>query len=281
MKNVEWRKAVNQSVGPAKITNIDNFFLRITPNFTSPIDTFYNNTQELIKIAQPDFLKMSPRLGSLFLIGLVSSTENYFRDLFAKMLKICRTSQAKSAENTIKLGSVIWHGNIEVERGAFENTSFASAEEIRKTVKNFLDIELEKNGPTNTILAEFDKVCELRHGIVHCDSIISGKNALKLKLLPSSARIQIQIGYPQFQECALICNTLVVSFNAEVFERFARRWAYDWSKLPYWDATVEKSLFKEIWDSFYSKIDNVANRITPNITMAKCRNAIKKEFKRS
>ncbi len=172
--------------------------------------------------------------------------------------KIQRTiAQAASSDQAIKLGSVIWHREGQVERGAFEHISFAEADSIKSTCRKFLKYELKKSGITSELLQEFGKICELRHGIVHSNSFLAGKNAIKLEI-PNEApthTLKIMMGYEQLQECGLICTMLIASFNTEMFEEMAKRWAVDWPKLPSWNPAKANTLFKQIWLSFYSKVD--------------------------
>ncbi len=55
----------------------------------SPIDAFYATTQDILNVANPDFLQQHPSMGTLLLVGLISASENYFRDLFARIIRIC------------------------------------------------------------------------------------------------------------------------------------------------------------------------------------------------
>ncbi len=278
-----WREAVNQTINTAKINDINQY---VAPSslIDSPIDAFYATTQDILHVGQPDFLRQHPSMGTLLLVGLISASENYFRDLFARIIRICPIAQAASSEQAINLGSVIWHREGLVERGAFENISFADVGKIINTCRKFLKYELKKNGITNGItnelLEEFGKICELRHGIVHSNSLLAGKNAIKLKIpnnVPNEA-LKITVGYEQLQECSLISTMLIASFNTEMFEEMAKRWAVDWPKLPSWDSETADALFEQIWLSFYSKEDEQNSSISTPLTMLQCKYRVKREF---
>ncbi|MEK8020863.1 MAG: hypothetical protein VSS75_028670 [Candidatus Parabeggiatoa sp.] len=275
-----WREAVNQSINTAKIDDINQYVIPSSSLIESPIDAFYATTQEILNVGQPDFLHQHPAMGTLLLVGLISSIENYFRDLFARIIRICPIAQAASSDQAIKLGSVIWHREGQVERSAFEHISFADADTIKNTCKKVLKYDLKKSDLTNELLQEFGKICELRHGIVHANSFLPGKNAIKLEMsnnAPNQA-LKITVGYEQLQECSLISTMLIASFNTELFEEMAKRWAVDWPKLPSWDPARANALFKKIWDAFYSKRDQQNCSISTSLTMQQCRNRIKKEF---
>ncbi|MDM8561151.1 hypothetical protein [Candidatus Parabeggiatoa sp. HSG14] len=276
-----WRKAINQTINTAKIDDINQYVApSSSPLVDSPIDAFYATTQDILNVAKPDFLHQYPSMGTLLLVGLISSTENYFRDLFARIIRICPIAQAASSDQAIKLGSVIWHREGQVERGAFEHISFADADSIKSTCRKFLKYELKKNGITSELLQEFGKICELRHGIVHSDSFLVGKNAIKLEI-PNNApnqALKITVGYEQFQECSLISTMLIASFNTEMFEEMTKRWAVDWPKLDSWNPATADALFEQIWKYFYSKADEKNGSISISLTMEQCRNKIKEQF---
>lgn len=272
-----WTKSVNQPPVSVRIDDITQYVISIDWAEEAPIDIFYKTTRDIIQVAQPAFLAGHPSMGSLFLVGVVSATENYFRDIFSRIIHICPKAKKKSANQSINLGSVIWHSGINVERGAFEHKSFACAKTIRTTCTDFLDYPLKQNGLAASILNEYENVCELRHGIVHSNSILAGKNALKLLIKPTPLKVaKIQIDYPQIQECTLICTTLVTSFNLELFEEMGKRWAVEWHT-SYSNKELN-SLFNKLWNIFYSQIDASSGTIVKSLTPAKCKNMIKKAY---
>lgn len=272
-----WTNSVNQVSGVNIINNINNYVDTITL-IESPIDLFYKNTREIIQVGNPTFLNSHPSIGPLLLVGIVSATENYFRDIFSRVISICPTSKACASSQSINLGSVVWHGGVNVERGAFEHISLAGSDSIIKTCKNFTKFDIKKGMALYSVLEEYDKVCELRHGIVHSNSILAGKNAIKLGINSTSNLIKINIGYNQLQDCASVCTTLVATFNSELFNEIAKRWAIDWRRIIAIDASNEHILFKQVWESFYSNIDATNNLIPNKLSMIKCKNKIKRVF---
>jgi hypothetical protein len=213
-------------------------------------------------------------MGPLLLVGLVSATENYFRDVFAGIIRLCPTAQSKSADHSIKLGSVIWHSGVDVERGAFEHISFASGERLIKSSKEYLAYTLKQT----SIVDEFDKVCELRHGIVHSGAIIAGKNAIRLQLPPTKEPLRITVDFARLQECGSICTTLVASINSELFAELARRWAVVWPKLPSWNSERTHALFRQVWSTFFSAYDHTNGTIPTSLSLMKCKHRVLAEY---
>jgi hypothetical protein len=272
---VTWRTSVSQSAAAARLTDVNQYVQPAAGGYQAPIDVFYAAAQEIFRVGTPSFLKANDGMGALLLVGLVSTTENYFRDAFARIVRLCPVSRAAAADENIRLGSVIWHGGEEPERGAFEHMSFARAKNIIDTAKKFLDLQLTRT----PILEEFDKVCELRHGIVHSSGMLAGKNAIKLQVASSKTPLRIQIGYPELQECGAVCTSLVISLNGLLFTSLAKRWATEWPKLPSWKASERHRLFKEIWVTFHSQRDATNGAIPNPLSLVRCRNAVAAEYK--
>lgn len=273
----DWVKSINQSVGIQRINNLGDYLELTDVSQLSPIDLYYESTRDILRVATPQFFNDYPTMGSLLLLQMISATENYFRDIFSLLIQICPIAQSKSSDSSIKLSSVLWYGSINVVRGAFENHSFAGKNVIMKVCKEYLNYTPKNNGPIIAIIDEYDKVCELRHSIVHSNMVLSGGNAVKLGINRNNKVTKIKIQYPQFQECAAICSNLVISFNTEMFEEMGKRWAVDWPKYGFCKEEHNK-LFNKLWKIFYSQFDARNGSIVTPLSMVKCRNQIRAEF---
>lgn len=273
----DWKNCISQSVGAERINNLNDYVSTSIASEQSPIDQFYVEMQHILTLFPHQVWQQNSWVGALASIAVVSCIENYYRQIFSKILKICVDSQKSAASNSINLGSVIWHPSNEIERGAFEHISLASAENINSTAKKFIGIDLKSKG-LKTILDEFDKICELRHGIVHSGKVLAGKNGIKLKLESTNCITKIDIGFGQFQEIMSICNALIVDSNKLLFVELVNRWATSWRNTPGWDSSQASLKFKNIWTVFYSVRDKQNGTIPENMTWIKCRNQIMREF---
>lgn len=270
-----WRAAVNQPQGVVRLADIHTYIAPAAAAGLSPIDVFYDQSRDILKAGTPAFLTTYPTLGPLLLVGLVSATENYFRDIFGRILQLCPIARASAADQPVKIGSVVWHGATDLERGAFEHLSFADADAILKASKKFINHDLRRTA----LLDEFDRVCELRHSVVHSSAVIAGKNAVRLQIRQSSTPLRVQVGFAELQESGAICTSLVAAVNLELFEAMARRWAVDWPKSPSWLPSERHQRFKAVWQSFYSTRDAAAGVIPAPLTLIKCRNCVEAEFR--
>lgn len=272
-----WRNCISQSVGSERISDVNEYVSISSASQKSPIDEFYNELKDILTLFPHNVWGHNSWTGSLASIAIISSVENYYRQVFSRILKICVDSKKNAANNSVNLGSVIWHPLNEVERGAFEHISLASSENINNTSKKYIGIDLRKSG-LKIILEEFDKICELRHGIVHSGNVVAGKNGIKLQLESNSNITKVNIGFDQFQKVMSVCNALVVDSNQIFFEEIIRRWATSWRNAPGWDSSEESSKFKEIWQTFFSRRDLENGTIPENMTWVKCKNRVVREF---
>jgi len=277
VQKVQWWRAVSRAANSVKIANLAPYGMQMAMSAASPIDQYFSRTESLIVRGTQPLLDGDSDLANLLFVGVVSQTENYFRELFANLLQVCPTSQVKSAARDMKLGSVLWHRTGLLERGAFESFSFASSDNISDTVKKYFDIQLDPKSDCAALLNEFDLLCELRHAIVHSGSVMSGKNALKLQFQTTPDNVHVQFNFNRFQEACGICTALVCSFNTELFKIFAQRWRDDWPKRVIgWTPTMSRGAFDRLWRVFYSSIDGTRGTAGISLTKIRCRNLIAK-----
>lgn len=266
-----WEGSVNQTLGLQRLNPCD-FVTSANLNRNSPIDSFYARRTQILALGTPQQLGASDSLGPLLLVGIVSATEHYFRSVFSVAINICRICAKKSADQKISLGSVVWHGQQDVARGALEHLSLADAQVIRSNSEKFLGFKIPNASDTSSALDEFDKICQLRHGIVHNASELPGSNAVKLELNRSNGLPKIKVEYSELQMAASVCTALIASFNRELFSELARRWATQWTPQK------NHAAFKVLWTSFHSTQDAANQAITTPLSMIKCRNRISAQF---
>ena len=267
-----WWQSICRPASSAKVSNILDYGISQPLNNQSAIDQYLANTEALIIQGTKTLLDSSPEIANLFFIGVVSHTENYFRELFSKLLQICPSSQAKSSNRDIKLGSVIWFKTGQIERGAFESFSFASSENITDTAKRYFDISIEPKSDSHALLDQYDLPCELRHSIVHSAGFMSGKNALKMHFPRTNNNLRANLNFSRFQEATSVCTALVYALNRDFFKQFGARWRDDWPKrVPHWTDSMSNKSFNELWEIFHSKTDAHRNAITLQLSRAKCK----------
>lgn len=268
----DWKQAVSANASTVTLRDITNYISSCSV-YKSPIDEFYTDRNQLLTAITPAYAAASPAVMPLILVGLISLTENYFRGVLAGALCLCPMAKEKSANKTLNLATA-WFGYGELEKGAFENTSFSDADTVRKNFTNLLAYNITPSSQISTPLNEFDRLCELRHAIVHSAGLLAGKNAVKLQLSNSRNSVKVTVGFAELQEAADICTALVCAVNLEIFVHLSKRWHNDWPRTPAYRGHDLNKLFKRIWDLFHSTIDSANNVSIGMTTQVKARNLI-------
>lgn len=278
MSTVDWRSASCCSASSVRVSEVDAYAKGAARLGKSPVDEFYLARKELLRSANPTLLNENPVIGPLLLVGFVAATESYFRDLFSGIVSLCPIAQTSAARERVSLGTVLWHRGHLLERGAFELISFTSAENVKDTARKFAAFSVKPNSAVDVALAEYEKICELRHGIVHSGGVIAGKNALKLELRYATPSSTIAVGFGELQECAAVCSSLVAATNREFFVEIVRRWAVEWRRLAGWRSENVVERFEQIWRLFHSLEDATAGRV-PVLDWRGCMALVCEEYK--
>lgn len=273
----DWKNSICNT--PASVSFGNSLsYVGVSGALTSPIDMFYVQQQLILTHSSPQYMTDNPTIGPLMLVGLVSNVESYFRNVFAHSIKLCPVVRRNSSTKAMNLSS-IYFGYDFIELGAFENQSLSDSNLIKKTIKALFNIEIgSASSSIKSPLTEYQKLCELRHSIVHCNGVINSKNAVELDLPPNNSHYQVKLTFAGLQNAAEICTSLVCACNIEFFEKLVNRWAIEWRQLPEYDPTNNYKNFKKIWKVFNSEIDTNNNNITNPSTLIKTKNKVEKEF---
>lgn len=268
----DWKKSVSACASTVTIRNISDY-VDIIEESNSPIDSFYNERNELLRAIDSGYANANPAISPLVLVGLISLTENYFREVLAGIISICPKAKQKSANKSLNLATA-WFGFGEMEKGAFENTSFSDTKAIKKNLHDLIGINVSNSNQISTPLDEFGKLCELRHAIVHSAGLLAGKNAVKLELPNSRNPVKIKIGYSEVQEAAEVCTALVCAVNLELFINISTKWLNEWPRTPAYSGQNFNFLFRKVWELFYSDFDGRNGLISGSLTQVRTRNQI-------
>lgn len=258
-----WKNSVNMPHVALIAQDPTLFVEEISISKKSPIDNFYETTSEINTKCTPGFISSNGNsITSLMLVGLISATENYFREILGEILSICPIAQKKSVEQKIQLGSLLWGDKSVHNKTAFEFLAFSNSKNITDTFNSFIEHVVSQHGTWKSWLNEFDKLCELRHAIVHSDNLIAGKNAIKLNLQRSKKPQRIKIDYANLQNASLVCTSTVQAANNELFEMMVKRWAVSWRQLGCPPEQISDKNLLAIRNLFLSKRDNRNRTIT-------------------
>lgn len=268
-----WKNSVNMPNIGLTVQNAELFVEEICISKKSAVDNFYSTTSEINTKCTPDFVSTNgTTISGLMLVGLISATENYFRDILGSILSICPISQNKSAEQKIQLGSLLWTEGSALNKTAFEFMAFSNSKNVTETFNNFISHTIAQHGAWKSWLSEYDKLCELRHAVVHSDHIIAGKNAIKLALQKNKNPLRIKVDYANLQNASLVCTSMIQAANNELFEMVIKRWAESWRQHGASPTLTSDKMLLTIRNIFLSKRDRgnstIPNKQSDNIFIA-------------
>ncbi|MEU6767107.1 hypothetical protein ABZ916_31960 [Streptomyces sp. NPDC046853] len=221
----------------------------------SPIDAFYGNTGEVLKLGIPSDLANSPTLGRLLALGLVTGTEAYFRSIFLGMLNACPLARERSADQMVPLGALDYYGADQIGMGLFEGISFAGEAEVKKRSAALLNFSWPATGSLGVALKAYDAVCHIRHASVHSQGLLSRGNARALSIQPTVAMKQVVVDFAHLQKIALVCTSLVRSYNGELFNATVEKWISDKYLKGSW--ADDRKAFTGLSKIFVSQVDSV------------------------
>lgn len=222
---------------------------------SSPIDDYYVYVEHLLTLGDSAALTASPTLGRLLLLGLVGGVEAYLRSALTGVLRLCPLCRSNAADQLIPFGAVDYYGVSEFELGILDTSSLASAVEIRKRTQSLLGIPVKEGSSISAALAEFDKVCHLRHAAVHARGTLGRGNAAALGLGASDGRRTLIVTFKSLQDAGLVCHSAVRAYNRFLYERVVSRWLGESILSGAWDS--DKYRFGPLFDMFRSKKDGV------------------------
>jgi hypothetical protein len=258
---------INTSPPGANVTDLPSYVAE--QDYQVPIDAYRRSVRAILGYGTEHTLEANDFIGRLLLIGLVSSAEGYVRSVLSACLEICPLAQSSAASKNVNLGGLLWHGKQGYSRGAFEHASFASRRELAKAYDDYVGFKLD-DVTFKTLLDEFEVVCHLRHGIVHSDGALPGRNAVQLGIPRAEKPMQIVVRYRHLQEVASVINTLVYTLNRALFKEMCKRWAVDWRSRADWDPGQENNYFGKIWTIFHSRDERELRIGRTKITRSNC-----------
>lgn len=243
----------------------------------SPIDVYWGRVGEMLSYGTVEKLTENDFIGRLLVLGIVSAAESYFRSVLSIAMEICPIARAGAHEKTINLGGILWHGKNGFSRSAFDNSSFASSKELQKAARDFVGFDLAP-AEFQAVLEDFDKICHLRHGIVHGDGVLPGKNAVQLDIPRFGNPVRITVRYSHLQEVAACVGALVSLFNRRLFDLLCKRWAIDWRRRVDWNPSDQNILFYRIWMAFVCRTELARRKDRRKLRRSDCLAAVKAEY---
>jgi len=221
----------------------------------NPIDDFYQHVQDLIKRSSSSAVQGDMVFARLLLLDLVSTSELYFRRVFAGLVNLCPLCRRNAADQLLALGAVEYYGDDDLGYALLENTSFVNTKEIKKRTESILGLKIKDNTSVAAALGDFSAVCHLRHAAVHSRGEIAFKNANEIGV-ETSERLCLCLTPLLFQRPVTICQNAVRAYNRFVYREVVERWIGEGILDGAW--AEDKALFRPLHSFFASKTDGSA-----------------------
>jgi len=197
--------------------------------------------------------ELNYQLNNLVFLGYVSAVESYLRCLTRQLVMVDEYTADAVADQKITYGAAK-HSTKELLPDAFlEDMTFISKSAIDGLLRDIYKIspqKLEKH------LAEYQKICQLRHCIVHRFGKLGTNNAIKLGLRTHAALFgkPIRLSASDLGNIAYTLINLVKAINDHVYVEVLRRSAKQ-STGWQWDFQQDEESFRAMYDIFISMRD--------------------------
>lgn len=231
----------------------------------SPVDLFLDNCLSLNRhwASLAPETDIPPELSRLFLLGYVSAVESYMRSLIRRLVHDDIFTRNCCEPLQLSYGAVLHHKQAGLPDALLEETVFSTNKAIPQALTKFVGMDGLSAG-TTALLAEFDRICQLRHCCTHRFGKLGVKNATALGLSSHSKFLEkpILLKKDAIADIADLTFTLVKSINNDVFGFVMKRSAT--GKLPFrdalgigwtWHKARDKRRFKAYYDIFSSLKD--------------------------
>lgn len=193
---------------------------------------------------------------NLILLGYISAVESYIREIIRKLIILDNASRYSSEEQQLNYGAAINYSLELLPEALLEKCSFASKNNIIDTLKTFLGLKGHTPQELLTTLDEFEKICHLRHCVVHRFGKLGSSNAIKFGLDRHSNCLEkpIKLDSNKLFNIHQVCENTVLVINDYLFKRILQRTVEPDYCNWLWDLRKDKKEFLKYYELFYSNI---------------------------
>ena len=224
------------------------FDVSYTETGDSPVDQFIKNANALnliyLKIKPP----IDPVLASLVFLGYISVFESYIRALIRGVIYIDEYAQRLVEKKSVSFGAAVHHSPKLLPEALLEEKSLAASNNIKTTLENYIGVKLQSSDIIKP-LAEFNKLCHLRHCCIHRFGKLGTNNAIELGLPTHKHLLEKPVIFKieDIDNVVDTLRTLVKVINNETFKHILNR------SVIYNKDNIDKNIkFKDYAGPFYS-----------------------------
>jgi hypothetical protein len=227
-------------------------FQPLTPVEQSPIDEYYAHARALLLAVSRPEIEQDDMLMRLLVLELVSTAELYFRRILSGVISVCPLIAMVASKRPLLLGAIDYYKRTALGYALLDGVSLSGEGDVKRQTTNITGIEIKQNSSVHEALRDFEKVCQLRHVIVHAKGEAGAKNVSDLKI--SVARqSHLKIGALSFQPLVVVTHNAVRAYNAFMFESILRSWLGSNNLSGNWHS--DRRRFLPLFRLFYSETD--------------------------
>jgi hypothetical protein len=247
----------------------------------SPTITAWNNAAKAarnkrLRIANLPKETVEAQLNNLGFLGFVSALESYLRSLVTRLVWIDEYVENKVEKLKVSYGAARHHTSKLLAEAFMEDMTFVSRAQIEELLRSVLGVD-KHDDKLKAALEEYERICQLRHCIVHRFGKLGSNNAIKLGLQDHCELLEqpILLDAEQLQTIEANLFTLVKAINNAVYDSIMNRQAKRSTKWT-WQLKEDEARFTGFYELFATRDD-----LEPSPSIASAYDAFKKRCEAS
>lgn len=187
-----------------------------------PIDEYYVSVAELLR--QSADLSCTPQARRLLVVELVACVERYVRSLLVSIVDTCPCSRRIVERKQVSLASVAYYTSNELAFAILDHQALSGQNEIVRATLQMIGLDIKQGSSAYVALGPFERLCQLRHAIVHQAGRLGPNNLLEIDVRATQP-VVVNIDTLGYQDLVAICHAAVRAYNQFLFENVIERWA--------------------------------------------------------
>jgi hypothetical protein len=233
-----------------------DFCENFVPSATSPIDVVYGYIQGAILLGTQQQLETNAALGRLLLLGFVSSVDSYFRHVLAGTVECCPFARARVADKMVPFGAISYYDPDQTAVALFENSSFASIDEIKKATQSTAGASIPNDGSLHEALRKYEALCHLRHATTHAGGSLTPRLARAVGIDADRSICVRHVKFDDVQTAARIAFSAVRAYNRWLYAAVIDQWLARKLLVANWE--TDSLSFTPLYELFRSRQDGIA-----------------------
>ncbi len=217
-------------------------------------------------VAQPDALadeaaamsadsedEVTLQLNNLVFLGYMSAVESYLRCLTRQLIWADEFTAESMQDVKITFGAARHATRDLLPEVLMEDMTFITFDSVKDLLVKMIGVGL---GSIQDLIKEYDRICQLRHCIVHRFGRLGSKNAAKLGLVTHGGLIErkIKIRTPQLEALSFNLLNFVKEINNHVYAGVMKRSAAQ-NLVWQWDEQADLEVFENLYKVFRKTIE--------------------------